>query len=212
MVAARAETREGDRLIPRRQYAEEALPHLDAVYRLAFCLTGGDQAEAEEVTEEVFLLARERWRSAAASADRRLWLLAFCRERIAERRRSRDSYASSMEKLAPATDARVEALAATASLAEIDAALAGRGSFGALADGQLMQAIAELPGSVREAVVLSDVEGLSYPALAEVLGVETDTARSLLFRARRLLQQELYRLALERGDLRPPVRPASGDA
>jgi RNA polymerase sigma-70 factor (ECF subfamily) len=40
-------------------------------------------------------------------------------------------------------------------------------------------------------VVLSDLEGLSLPEVAEVLGVPVGTVKSRLFRARRLLAQRL---------------------
>ncbi len=51
----------------------------------------------------------------------------------------------------------------------------------------------------REAVVLADLEGLSYREVAEVLGCPVGTVMSRLSRGRSLLRHALGRLARERG-------------
>ncbi len=55
----------------------------------------------------------------------------------------------------------------------------------------LQQALAALPPAYREAVVLRDVEDLSYEEIAEVLGVRIGTVRSRIARGRRRLSEEL---------------------
>ena len=49
------------------------------------------------------------------------------------------------------------------------------------------------------AVVLSDLEGMAYNEIAEVLDVPVGTIKSRLFRGRRQLQAQLYEYALEMG-------------
>lgn len=49
----------------------------------------------------------------------------------------------------------------------------------------------ELPPEQREAVVLCDLEGLSYEEMATVIGIPVGTVRSRVFRGRRALQQHL---------------------
>ncbi len=49
----------------------------------------------------------------------------------------------------------------------------------------------ELPQEQREAVVLCDLEGLSYEEMATVIGIPVGTVRSRVFRGRRALQQHL---------------------
>lgn len=56
-----------------------------------------------------------------------------------------------------------------------------------------------LPPDYRTALVLSDVEGLTYADIAQVLGIPSGTVRSRIFRARRRAQAELYRYAAEMG-------------
>ncbi len=52
-------------------------------------------------------------------------------------------------------------------------------------------ALARLPEDFRTAVILSDLEGLSLPEVAEVLAVPVGTVKSRVFRGRRLLAQYL---------------------
>ena len=69
----------------------------------------------------------------------------------------------------------------------------------AIVDDQVFEAIEELPEEYRMAVVLSDLEGLSYGEIAEVMGIPVGTVKSRLFRGRRQLQRRLYDFALEMG-------------
>jgi RNA polymerase sigma-70 factor (ECF subfamily) len=49
----------------------------------------------------------------------------------------------------------------------------------------------ELPEEQREAVVLCDLEGMSYDEMAAVIGIPVGTVRSRVFRGRRSLQRKL---------------------
>jgi RNA polymerase sigma-70 factor (ECF subfamily) len=56
---------------------------------------------------------------------------------------------------------------------------------------EIQKALAAIPPEFRSAVVLSDVEGMSLPDVAEILGVPVGTVKSRVFRGRRLLAAEL---------------------
>ena len=71
--------------------------------------------------------------------------------------------------------------------------------FRSIVDEEILRAIDELPAEYRMAVVLSDLEDLSYNEIAEVLGVPVGTVKSRLFRGRRQLQARLCRYAVEMG-------------
>jgi RNA polymerase sigma-70 factor, ECF subfamily len=60
-----------------------------------------------------------------------------------------------------------------------------------------------LPTEFREVLVLSDIEGMRYAEIAEALQVPVGTVKSRLFRARRLLQAQLYSYAVEMGYIKP---------
>ena len=75
--------------------------------------------------------------------------------------------------------------------------------FGRLVDEKVLEAVDALPPDFREVLVLSDMEGMRYAEIAETLDVPVGTVKSRLFRARRLLQAQLYSYAVEMGYIQP---------
>jgi RNA polymerase sigma-70 factor, ECF subfamily len=69
-------------------------------------------------------------------------------------------------------------------------------------DDEVTRAIRALPLEYRSAVVLSDLQGLRYAEIADMLGIPEGTVKSRLFRGRRLLQRKLARFAVEMGYLK----------
>jgi RNA polymerase sigma-70 factor (ECF subfamily) len=69
-------------------------------------------------------------------------------------------------------------------------------------DADVESALAELPPDFRAAVVLCDVEGLSYEEIADVLGVKMGTVRSRIHRGRALLRKALAHRAPTPGRVR----------
>lgn len=66
-------------------------------------------------------------------------------------------------------------------------------------DNEIERALASLPDDYRAAVVLSDIEGLSYQEIAEALDIPVGTVRSRLARGRSLLRAALVEYAKEHG-------------
>jgi RNA polymerase sigma-70 factor (ECF subfamily) len=58
-------------------------------------------------------------------------------------------------------------------------------------DDDIESALAALPPEFRAAVVLCDIEGLSYDEIADVLGVKLGTVRSRIHRGRKMLRTAL---------------------
>ncbi len=52
-------------------------------------------------------------------------------------------------------------------------------------------AISELPGELREAITLRELDGLSYEDIADVMGCPIGTVRSRIFRARDAIEQAM---------------------
>jgi RNA polymerase sigma factor (sigma-70 family) len=71
--------------------------------------------------------------------------------------------------------------------------------FDSIVDEEVLARIQELPEDYRTAVVLSDLEGLTYQEIAEMTDVPVGTVKSRLFRGRRLLQKALYEYAVSMG-------------
>ncbi len=147
----------------RERFERALLPHLDAAYNLARWLTGSGH-EAEDAVQEACLRALEYFEGFRGE-DGRAWLLAIVRNTCYDRlRRTRPT-----EELLDAADSAAgpEAL----QLQAADRALVHRG-------------MERLPAEYREALVLREMEGLSYREIARVAGVPVGTVMSRLARAR----------------------------
>lgn len=64
---------------------------------------------------------------------------------------------------------------------------------------EVEEALAQVPEIFRVAVILSDLEGLSYDEVAEAMDIPVGTVRSRIARGRSALRQALERYAIEQG-------------
>jgi RNA polymerase sigma-70 factor (ECF subfamily) len=76
-------------------------------------------------------------------------------------------------------------------------------------EAEIGRALDELPAEFRLAVVLSDVEDLSYKEISDVMGCPVGTVMSRLHRGRRMLKSRLYEHARLLGIIGP--EPAVGE-
>lgn len=164
------------------------MPHLAAVRRYARMLTG-DDADADDLVQNTFLLGLRFWHTYRPGTDARRWLFTICRNAfLASRRRA--------GREVPLDEPGAEAgLPDALLLEEVPTRLLERR--------QLRQAIgtalAGLPEPFRLAVSIVDVEGAGYDEAAHALGVPVGTIRSRLHRGRRMLQEQLLREAEDLG-------------
>ncbi|MFO7893348.1 MAG: sigma-70 family RNA polymerase sigma factor [Longimicrobiales bacterium] len=182
-------------------FEQEALPHLDAVYRFALRLTGSP-SEAEDLVQETFLRAFRAWDQYTLGTKAKSWLFTICRNtflRGQERDTRRDELVTEAAQSDSDSDDRIYESPIFAGKADYDP----EGDFfRGLVDDEILEAIDGLPDDFREAVVLSDLQGMSYQEVEEVLDVPLGTVKSRLFRGRKMLQKALYEYALESGFLK----------
>ncbi len=170
-------------------FEREALVHLDTLYNVALRLTG-NAADAEDLVQETVLKAYRAWDMYERGTNCRAWLVTILRNTFINQFRKQSKKPASVQ-----FDS-VEDVSIFESVQDRDPA----GSFFRhIVDEEVTRAIQELPEDFRVAVVLSDVEGLSYGEIAEILGVPVGTVKSRLFRGRRRLQRRLFEYALEMG-------------
>ncbi|HEX6643363.1 MAG TPA: sigma-70 family RNA polymerase sigma factor [Gemmatimonadales bacterium] len=173
-------------------FEREALPHLDTLYRVALRLTG-EPAAAEDLVQDAMLRALRGWHGFRPGSNARAWLVTILRNTFINdyRRRKRE----------PAT---VDLDGAPHAIYQAVAESDPEGAFFArIVDERVLAAVDALPADFREVLVLSDMEGMPYAEIAAALGIPIGTLKSRLFRARRLLQRDLYQHALEMGYLSP---------
>jgi len=162
----------------RTRFANVVLPHLGDAYALARWIARND-SDAEDIVQEACLRA---FRGIAGFGDvnARGWVLSIVRNTAYTwLKKHRDPKLVTVENVEDVADAASDwdqgASAPDAGLIErADAA-------------RLEAAIGALPDEFRETLVLRELQGLDYRAIAQVTGVPIGTVMSRLARARRRL-------------------------
>ena len=161
----------------RHKHFEQVLwPHLRGAYNVARWLSGNDQ-DAEDIVQESFTKAFQA-ADGFRGGDVRSWLLAIVRNtalNFVQRRRP---------KLEVEWSDKVKEPADRAPGAETRLIEQTRRQ-------RVRAAIEALPREFREALVLREIEGMSYKEIAAVLKAPLGTVMSRLSRARTMLMQEL---------------------
>ena len=174
-----------------REFAERCMIYLPAVARYARSLMR-DESDADDLVQDTFMLAYQHWEQFTPGTECRAWLFTICRRRFL-RVRERDDRQVATE------DATLESLAA----ARVHDRAREDGLDRVFERTEMREAveaaIARLPGAFREVAVLVDLHDHSYEAAAEILSVPIGTVRSRLFRARRMLQEDLLVYAQDAG-------------
>ncbi len=161
----------------RAQFERLVLPHLDAAYNLARWLAGNDH-DGEDIAQEACVRAF-RFIGGCRGTDGRAWLLTIVRH---------TAY-SWLKKNRPRLVVSID----DDELGEIEDSSGAVSAFHSADTEVLRAALEELPLEFREALVLRELEGLSYKEIAEVAEVPVGTVMSRLARARRQLQGALNR-------------------
>jgi len=167
-----------------------ALVHLDALYHTALRLTR-NRAEAEDVVQEAFLRAFRSFHRFNPGTNCRAWLFTILRNVFLNRLRTQgrevlETEMGGLDHAELATDAHVSRNPEEQFLQT-------------MLHGDVDRALTTLPLAFREAVMLVDIEGLTYREVAEVVGCPIGTVMSRLSRGRAQLRRALGRFAREHG-------------
>jgi RNA polymerase sigma-70 factor (ECF subfamily) len=169
-------------------WADVVEQHSARVYRLAYRLTGNPH-DAEDLTQEVFVRVF-RSLSSYTPGTFEGWLHRITTNLFLDgaRRKAKIRF----DALGDDAETRLPSRTITPDAAVLE------GIF----DDDVEIALAALPPDFRAAVVLCDVEGLSYDEIADVLGLKLGTVRSRIHRGRSMLRAELAHRAPTSGRVR----------
>lgn len=170
----------------RERFTTQLRLHLDALYSTALRLTRNPH-DAEDLVQDACLRAYRSFGQLKDLARCRGWLLRILTRTFFNAYRQRQR--------AP------ETLPYEEEIHQIPGDTSETAVFGRLLDDEITGALEQLPEEFRAAVVLADLEGLSYQETAEALGCPLGTVRSRLSRGRRMLARLLWVTARERGYL-----------
>ena len=173
------------KLDQRQAFEDEVLPHLDAAFRLARVLTGGQQ-NAEDLVQEAFLRAYAGFRGYQRGSNARAWLLTILRHTYlndVRRQKGRPALVS--------LDRENEYDPVPLEVADKDTPGPEEQTLRALDRALILNKLSELPEAYRTTLALVDLEGLRYAEAAAVLRCPVGTVMSRLHRGRDLLAQQL---------------------
>ncbi|MEW5977057.1 MAG: sigma-70 family RNA polymerase sigma factor [Acidobacteriota bacterium] len=181
----------------RNEFERLALPHLNPLYNTAVRLLRSTE-DAHDLVQETFLRAYRTFANFEAGTNAKAWLFTILYSVFVNRYRKerREPGSVSLEGLEEGF------------LYSLGAGEKGR-DLEVLRDADLNwnspevdEALRRLQEEFRAAVLLVDVEGLSYEEAAGVLSCPVGTLRSRLFRARQQLFVELHSFARKMGYLK----------
>ena len=153
----------------------------DRVLNIIYSLIGRD-GESEDIMQEVFLKVYHNLRSFKQQSQFSTWLYRIVMNTVYDFLRKRKDFVSDegvLENSAAAYGSPRHALL-----------MKERGAI-------IQEALVSIPIKYRAAVVLKDIDDLSYGQIAQVLHCRIGTVESRIYRARQLLKKELLELAGE---------------
>ena len=178
------------------QFEELALPYLDQIYRAALGLTR-NKVDAEDLTQDVYLRAFDRFSTFQEGTNVRAWLYRILTNTwVSNYRKGRGDlhfgtdtlpldWMLSRGDLEPEPDRVVGAVQSpTAPSAESEA-------IDAIRSGEILELLCALPPAQRDAVYLADIMGFPYEEVGEILGVPKGTVSSRIHRGRQRLRDDL---------------------
>jgi RNA polymerase sigma-70 factor (ECF subfamily) len=174
-----------------RPFGEEAIEHLDALYRGALRLTR-DRDSAQDLVQDTYARALRYQHSYKVGTNMKAWLFAIMRNLFWDRFAKGRKENVSLDDLGDFTlyDSLRDDITNEGPEAKV---------LDGIAAGEVVKAIERLNPLHREIVMLVDVEGFAYKDAAQILGVPIGTVMSRLHRARQQLQRDLLDYAVESG-------------
>jgi len=192
----------------RAEFERQALVHTDALYGAAYRLTRNPR-DAEDLVQDSLLRAYRFWDSFEQDSNCKAWLLrivtnTFINE-YQRKKRSREVLDAATAEQDTTDGILVHADASDRQSPE-------RALLDRSVSDDVQRSLDALPDDFRTAVVLCDVQGLSYKEIAEIMQTPVGTVMSRLFRGRKLLAAALREFATTQGYVRDEAPPkASAD-
>jgi RNA polymerase sigma-70 factor (ECF subfamily) len=161
------------------EFEELAIPLTNSAYNLARWLVQSDH-DAEDLVQETYLKAFRSFRSFQLGTNFRAWLYRILRNTfLSSRNRSSAGSLVSLDSDEEKSDLAVENETPETILMKH------------VASEQVQRVIDELPHVYREALLLCDVEKMSYREISEILSIPIGTVMSRLARGRQAIRKAL---------------------
>ncbi len=173
-------------------FEQEALPHMNALYSFAVRLCR-DRDDASDLLQETFLKGYRFFDKFESGTNCKAWLFRILKNTYINQYRKDKKEPDTIEY-----DTIEEFYDLIRSESSESTDLQKR-IFDNLLDDEISIALDSLPESFRTAIILCDLEGMTYEEISEILECPIGTVRSRLHRARNILASKLIKYAKNRG-------------
>jgi len=183
----------------RKEFEDIAMEHIDSLYSMAIRLVFNKE-EAEDLVQETYLKAYRFFNTFQKGTNIKAWLFKILRNTFINKYRKTVNLPSEiLYEDVESVNSNLSYKQESDSGELTDTLESKYIELGNLMEDDVKQAIDSLSIEYREAILLSDVEGLSYQEIAEIANVPIGTIKSRLNRGRKLLQKKLWEYAKDRG-------------
>ena len=177
-----------------KEFENLVLEHLDMLYGVALRLTR-NPTDAQDLTQNTVVKALRFHDRFQEGTYIKAWLLTILRNTFINeyRRKARRPQFVELDGSESGTDQVAER----------------EGQFGPppstanemleLVDDEVRLAVESLPDDFRQAVVMADLQDMSYKEIAEAMDCPLGTVMSRLYRGRRMMREQLHAYAKDRG-------------
>lgn len=161
------------------QQIEMLYPRL---HRSMTAYLAGSGVEAEDILQETFLKAYKKIDQFEGKSNMYTWLYSIARNKCIDEFRKR-KYESNRSSI-PVEEYQLESDEFKAKDQQEEVKL-------------LKEAISQLPELLRSIVVMKSIDGLTYPEISDVTGVNEQTLKNRMFRARKQLAETLKQMGVD---------------
>jgi RNA polymerase sigma-70 factor (ECF subfamily) len=175
-------------------FEEITLPHMDDVFRFAMGLSK-NRAQAEDLVQETYIKAFKAFGGFRTNSNAKAWLFRICKNQFIDgyrQRARRPHHGGEVEELA------VDPVRHSIAVFERQG-IENPETFLDLFGDEVNRHLRELPEVYSRALLMCDVNGLSYEEISEILDVPIGTIRSRISRGRAFLKERLEDYAEELG-------------
>lgn len=174
------------------------VPHMSLLYNFAIRTTGNAD-DAKDLLQDTFLKAYRFIDKYEKGTNAKAWLFRIMKNSFINdyRKSSRAPDQVNYDEIAEYYDLVREKTSDGNDLRQQ--------VFDNLLDDEVVAAMESLTEEFRTIIILSDLEGLTYEEIAEILNIPLGTVRSRLHRARKVMQKKLRAFAVKNGYIKNPA-------
>src|SRR6056297_2563934 len=175
-----------------KDFDEEIIPHMDALYNFALRLTT-DPNDAEDLVQDTIVKAYRFFSSYEKGTNAKAWMFRILKNSFI------NNYRKSSKKPSQVDYDEVASFYESIRAERTETSDLEDTMYRELIDDDITNALDQIPEDFRTVVLLCDVEDFTYEEIANMLDVPIGTIRSRLHRGRNLLKAQLMEYAKKRG-------------